>query len=312
MTSVSGIGLGTFPFSNVFTLVSNSDARDIVYTFLKNGGRYIETAPLYQINPLLREILLKVPRDKYYLSSKCVTGVNGKGEKIRSGKYESILAQCDLELKTLGVEYIDLYIIHIPPPDATPEETMSALMHLKEQGKILEIGVSNVSLEQLKNFSTHGLISYIQNRFSLLNRSLSDEMIQFLIKNKISNIPYQVIERGLLTDKIISGLQFREGDLRVSKPEFADDKRSLIATWVSSSLYPIAKELGISIETLSLSWTLQQPFVAVCSVGATSKRQVLENIHAQSVKISPDVIKRIDLAYQDFANTIVRKHLGIG
>jgi methylglyoxal reductase len=312
MTTISGIGLGTFPFSNVFSHVSESDISDIVYTYLENGGRYIETAPLYQINPLLRKILLKIPRHEYYLSSKCVTGIGSNGEKIRSGKYESILAQCDLELKTLGLDHIDLYMIHIPPPDATPEETMSALLHLKEQGKIQEIGVSNVSMAQLKEFLSYGPISYIQNRFSLLNRSLSDEMIRFLIKNKIFNIPYQVIERGLLTNKIISGLQFREGDLRTSKPEFSEDKRTLIASWVSSSLYPIAKELGISIETLALAWALQQPFVAVCSVGATSKTQVLENIRAQTINIHPEAMRRIDSAYQDFANTIVRKQLGIG
>lgn len=312
MAEISGIGLGSFPFSNVFSHVSKDEARDIVYAFLKNGGRYIETAPLYQINPLMKEILSQIPRNKYFLSSKCVTGVDNKGQKVRSGKYDSIIAQCDYELETLGVDYIDLYIMHIPPPDATPEETMSALVHLLAKGKIRSIGVSNVNLAQLKEFASYGPISFIQNRFSVLNRSLSGEMVRYLVDNKIYNIPYQVIERGLLTDKAISGLSFKEGDLRLSKPEFSEDNRLIIINWVSNSLRPIANGLGISIETLVLAWTLHQPFVAVCTVGATSKRQVLENMHAQTIKLSIDTLEKIDSSYRDFANEIVRKKIGVG
>lgn len=311
MTELARIGLGTFPLSNVFSQVDKAEAKAIVHTFLDLGGKYIDTAPLYQLNDFLRSILAGIPRDLYFICDKCVTGVNSEGEKIRSGKYDSILAQCDLELKTLGVDYIDLYMMHIPPSDAPPEETMSALVKLQKEGKIHEIGVSNINLAQLKEFNSFGRISYIQNRFSLLNRSMGAELVQYCKENDIKNIPYQVIERGLLTEKIVSGFSLREGDLRIKKPEFNDSTRLMIGKWVANYLKPLAVEFGVSVENIAIWWALQQPGTALCAIGATSKKQVIENMKAINLSLPVDTLGRIEGSYQILATTSLRTLMGL-
>ncbi len=311
MKKITGIGLGTFPFSNVFTKVDKNEAKEIVNTFLKSGGIYIETAPLYQINDLIREILSDVPREDYYLSTKCVTGVNKNGEKIRSGKYNSIIEQCDLQLRTLNVDYIDLYMMHFPPSDAPAEETMSALVHLQQEGKIREIGTSNLNLEQLREFNSFGKIRYIQNRFSLINRSLNHEMIEYCIKHGIENIPYQVIERGLLTNKSVTGFKFREGDLREKKTEFSESVRPIISRWVCNYLKPIADDFGVSVEVLTIWWTLQQPITSLCVIGVTNRNQMEEIMKATRISPPAGTMERIESAYQILASCAVRRVIGL-
>jgi aryl-alcohol dehydrogenase-like predicted oxidoreductase len=310
MEEPTGVGLGTFPFSNVFSRVDEEEVGRIVGAFLKAGGTYIETAPVYQINDLMRRVLSRVPRSDYYLSTKCVTGVDKNGEKVRSGKYESILNQCDLQLTTLGVDHIDLYMVHIPPPDAPISETMSALNELEAKGKIREIGVSNVSLAQLKEFASFGRVRYIQNRQSIIYRALDPDLVNYCLDNGIRNIPYQVIERGLLTNKGAVGFELREGDLRWKKLEFGDTIRPIIAKWVRDYLKPIASERGISVEVLAVWWALQQPVTGCCAVGATRVEQIQEVMRASQLRLPPDTLPLIESAFQELPTQIVRKLVG--
>lgn len=318
MKKLTSIGLGTFPFSNVFTKVDRDEARKIVKSFIEFGGNYIETAPLYVgVGSLLREILRDVPRDKYYISTKCVTGLDKDGQKVRSGKYQSIINQCSLELETLGVDFIDLYMMHIPPPDALPDETMQALNDLKTKGLIKNIGISNVSLEQLKSFCQYGEIRYVQNRFSLLNQSFTAEFHNYCIEHNINYIPFQVIERGLLTSQV-RNLILSENDLRRQKPEFREEVFLVIRNWVYTHLKPIADEMNISVESLVILWTLQQPQIAVCSIGATKSSQIKENMKALNQPFPKEMLDKVNSAYDHLAKEVkteysksIREFMGI-
>lgn len=143
-----GVGLGTFPFSNVFGLLDEKEAKKITFSFLDKGGTYIQTAPYYKgVDPLMGKILKKVRRDKFLWGTLCVKD----RQSALSGKYSSVIAQCDDFLQKTGFEYIDLYLTSTPEAkDAPFAETIEAMLHLKKQGKVREIGVCNVTLTQLK------------------------------------------------------------------------------------------------------------------------------------------------------------------
>lgn len=308
------VGLGTFPFSNVFSTITKNEIERVIHRFIDLGGFYIESALIYDgVNEMLGEILSRIPRESYYLSTKCVTTVGKNGEKYRTGKYEAIIQQCEEQLKDLGIDYLDLLMMHYPPPDASYEESISALAELRKQGKIRDIGVSNVDISQLKEFNRTNEIQFVQNRFSLIHQTNTDEMNQYCKENNIKYIPYQVIERSQLTNKARVPSNMRDKDLRLNKPEFKESPLFVISKWSETHLIPLAKQFDTSVEALAIWWVLQQPQVQVCVVGATSVDQVASNLDAM-IKILPrEVLEQLDSAYKDleqgikllFGNTVI-------
>lgn len=222
----------------------------------------------------------------------------------KSGKYKDVIAACEGSLKRLQIDYLDLYISHTPDTETPFEETISAMSELKKQGKIREIGVSNVSLEQLKNYNSSGQVKFVENRFSLLNRNFNSEFLSYCKTKGIGIIGFQIIERGLLTDRVLEGISLRDGDLRLKKPEFSQSITQEIGVWVKTSLKPIADELKLPISGLALWWAMQQPSMATCLVGATKEIQLRSTLKALNIKSNPHIVKRIDSEYEKFERKI--------
>lgn len=302
----NGVGLGTFPFANPFGKMGENVATEVLHMFLNSGGKYIDVAPTYaygQVEELLGKELKKYARDDFFINTSC--GYVLKDDKfVVSGKYEDVIADCTASLKRLDVNYIDLYISHIPDVNTPFAETMSALKELKKSGKIKHIGVSNVNLEQLKEYNADGGVEFVQNRFSLLSNSGSEEFRKYLLDNNIGLVAYQVIDRGLLTNKMLSPLVLSESDLRSKKPEFKQEVVQEIAHWITESVYPIAQKYGISITTLAIKWARNQDFVAMCQCGATNPKYIKDFIDVTDVDTPFDFYSEVDAAYD-----ILSKHL---
>jgi aryl-alcohol dehydrogenase-like predicted oxidoreductase len=309
------VGLGTFPLADVFSHISKDGAKKLVAEFINEGGYYIDTAPMYgfgEVEKLLGEVLSSLPREKYYIATKCgYIDVEGKTFKTiqKSGKYDDVIRECDRSLKRLNVDYIDLYFMHSPDPNTPVEETMRALLKLKENKKIKQIGTSNVNLSELKEYNATGEISYIQNRFSLLNRSIDINFEKYLLENNIKLVPYQVIDRGQLTGKVFEGIEkLRDGDLRIGRSDWLPDKLDLIAEWVKSSLSPIAKKLGITLGQLSIAWVLHQKYMGFVIVGNTNPKYTSINLKAGEIKLDANTISEIDTAYNKLETLIQQKY----
>ena len=295
---LDGIGLGTFPFSNVFGLNSEEEANKITHTFLGSGGRYIQTSPYYKgVESLLGKILKNVPRQQYILGTLCVKDRQSK----LSGKYASIIAQCEDSLRYLNMEYIDLYLTSTPEAkDAPFSETIQAMLDLKKQGKIREIGVCNVTLAQLKEYNFNGAVKYVQNRFSIIDQVQDREVRAYCQQKNIGLVPYNVIEWGLLTSKMLGHWTLRENDLRKKVlPVFGDEPVQVLHQWIVHFLQPLAEENHTTIEALAIHWVLSQPAVSVCPVGATKNDQVLASLKALALKGRTDIVKKMDQAYQE-------------
>lgn len=307
------VGLGTFPLAGVFSKVSKKEASEIIRTFLDNGGYYIDTAPLYgfgEIEELLGRVLKKYSRGKYYLATKCgYVDVEGKTFQTvqKSGEYDDVIRECDRSLQRLDLDYIDLYFIHSPDPNTPFNETMRALVKLKAKGKIKEIGVSNVDLEELKEYNKGGKVKYIQNRFSLINRSIDREFKSYLLKNNIKLVPYQLIDRGQLSNKVLGKINLGERDLRKPRSDWQSEQLDTVVAWVKRELRPVAKKLDISIEQLTIAWALHQEFMGFVIVGATNKRQVVKNLQADGIKLSDWALKQIDGSYKKLEEEIKKE-----
>ena len=316
----NAMGLGTFPFAGPFGKMDDENSKEILTAFLKRCGKYVDVAPTYafgKVEEMLGEEFQKYNRNQFFVNTSCGYVRNGDAFVV-SGKYDDVIADCEASLKRLRLDYIDLYISHIPDVNTPFEETVSAMRKLKKDGKIKHIGVSNVTLEQLKEYNFDGDIEFVQNRFSLLNHSINDEFASYLIANNIGLVAYQVLDRGLLTDKMLGEFVVKESDLRKKKPEFNENVVKEISNWVRNSLSKIASKYGISIATLAIKWAQRQPFVAMCQCGATKMEQ-LADFEAAVNKIIPSIFyTEVDLAYNEFEifirekyNQTIRQFMGL-
>ncbi|MCK5272116.1 MAG: aldo/keto reductase, partial [Sedimentisphaerales bacterium] len=206
---------------------------------LDNGVNFIDTAAIYGYGRS-EEIVgraINGRRDKVVLATKCGLRWDLKkgdfyfygteeGISLGPAKYEvykylhpdSIKEEVERSLKRLGTDYIDLYQTHWQESTTPIEDTITALLKLKEQGKIRAIGVSNANIEQLK---AYGNIDTDQERFSMLDRRIEqDGTLTHCRENNIAVLAYSPLVHGLLTGKMTPDRQFKEGDLRRGNPCF--------------------------------------------------------------------------------------------
>ncbi len=312
---VNRVGLGTFPFAGVFNRITKDAATLIVKEFIDKGGYYVDSAPLYgfgEVEAWLGEALKGYPRESYNIATKCgYVDVEGKTFQTvrKSARFHEVIAECEKSLKRLRLSYIDIYWVHSPDPITPFEETIHALLTLKKEGKIREIGVSNVTLGKLREYNKSGDVKYVQNRYSLLNRSILREFQVYMRRNSIQLIPYQVIDRGQLTGKVFEDLgNLHADDLRKGRSDWQPNTLEVVSNWVKSSLFPIADRLGITIGQLSIAWALSKTFVDFVIVGMTNPKYVEVNLKANSIELTKETIKDIDEKYRELEAAIQLKY----
>ncbi|HSX15396.1 MAG TPA: aldo/keto reductase [Candidatus Saccharimonadales bacterium] len=298
-----GIGLGTFPFSNVFGKVSAQEAGVITQKYLVSGGEYIQTSPYYDgVEPLLGDILGEVPRNSYKIATLCVKDKNSQ----LAGNYDAVITQCDESLSRLRLDYVDLLMTSTPEAtDAPFSEAIRAMQTLKQQGKVKAIGVCNVTLDQLKEYNATGDVEYVQNRLSLIDQDADRDVRAYCVEKGIGLIPYNVIEWGLLTNKMLGTWELRKGDLRTKVlPVFDEKQKTMLHEWVVAELKPIADAHQTSIEALAIAWALQQPGVVTCPVGATNETQIASSLQAEQLIGKAEMLDALNAAYETLAKTV--------
>lgn len=299
------IGLGTFPFSGVFSPLTQIEAENIVKEFLNLGGHYIETAPIYPRNNVnMKQLIEKFNRDDLLIGTKCVLYLDSEGNTLSSGKPESIRKQCLEEMNRLGVDYLDLLEAHVTATDVEPKVVAEVLNELKKEGKVRYIGASNASPSDIISYVSGGGVDFIQNRYSIIHRNPTESITDLCIKNNIKFNPYQVIERGQLIDTTDSAGDWREGDLRSKKAEYVGDVYERVHTWAINILGKIAKESGMTLEDLSIRWIFSKPQITVPVIGATKIWQVKNNMRAGTESLPLDVLDAVDKAYLSFKKEI--------
>jgi aryl-alcohol dehydrogenase-like predicted oxidoreductase len=212
-------------------------------------------------------------------------------------KYDQVIEACDRSLKNLKTDYIDLYQIHWPSGafnnEVVPiEETMSALNHLKEQGKIRAIGVSNFSRAQLEEAGRYGRIDSLQPPYSLFWRWVEQDAMPYCVENKISILAYSSLAQGLLTGKFERGHKFDPADNRAKNKLFQGENYER-AQQALDKLRPIAERHQCTLAQLALAWLIAQPQTNAIA-GARNAEQAVGNAKAGDVNLSTDELKEID------------------
>ncbi len=214
------------------------------------------------------------------------------------GSRKYLLASLDQSLQRMGLDYVDIFYSHRADPDTPLEETMGALDTAVRQGKALYAGVSSYSPERteraveiLRGLGTP--LTIHQPSYSMLNRWIENGLLDVLSERGVGCIVFTPLAQGMLTDRYLDGIP--EGS-RAAR----DD--SLDPAWLNEenlgrirALNEVASDRGQSLAQLALAWTLRDPRVTSTLVGASSVRQLEQNIAAlDSLEISSDELAAID------------------
>ncbi len=301
---ISPVLLGTWAIGGVMWGGTNEkDSIEAIQTSLDNGVTTIDTAAVYGfgVSEELVGKALKGRRDKAIIATKCgMRWLNNENPIVvkKNSKPESLYYECEESLRRLQTDRIDLYQIHWPDPDIPIEESWEAMATLKKQGKVRAIGVSNYNLEQLKQAHVLHPVDSIQLPYSLIRRSIEQDIIPFCQKNKIAVLAYSPLERGILTGKVLPDRQFPKEDHRSSYDLFSLENRKCIMRALEQ-VAPIAKTHDATLAQLIIACTTSIPGITGVLAGARNKMQALENAKSLKLQLS---LKEQQLIIKSFEN----------
>jgi methylglyoxal reductase len=195
-------------------------------------------------------------------------------------------------LRRLETDYIDLYQTHWQDSTTPIEETMGTLLHLKKQGKIRAIGVSNCTVDQVRQYRSIGPVDAAQERYSMLHREMEGEYLPYCARNHIAVLAYSPLANGLLTGKIDAEHVFPKDDLRSHNPMFSRESRIRVGEMLDR-VRPIARKYSFTDGQLATAWALAQPGITHALVGARDESQAAENAAAGSVLLAAADVKQI-------------------
>ncbi|GAX00736.1 aldo/keto reductase [Secundilactobacillus silagei] len=297
------LGLGTNAVGgyNLFPNLNDDDGLNIVKTGIENGITLLDTAYVYGLGhseELVGQAIKDFDRHKLVIATKGAQDMS-TGEEVVRNDPKFITQQVENSLKRLGTDYIDIYYLHFPDKDTPKAEAVGALERLREQGKIRAIGVSNFSLDQIKEANADGYVDVVEDQFSLVHQDLGAETLPYLKQNNISFVPYFPLASGLLTGKYQHDVSFPKDDIRSGMPIFQEPLYSQILKAVDT-VRPIAEAHDATVAQTVLAWYIKNPLISVVIPGAKKPDQVVANAKAMTVELTDKEFKQIDDAFETF------------
>lgn len=287
--SVSAIALGCWPISGMTSLgVTPEDSRATIRGAVEAGVNFFDTAYAYgedgESERLLADVLAAQRRD-YVLASKAGLHWGPDGQRAFDATPARLMHECETSLQRLRTDYLDLLYLHAPDPNCSVTESAGAFRRLQQQGKTRTVGVSNVSVDQLKQFHAECPVVAVQPAYNMLMRQIEQDLVPFCRAEGIAIVPYWPLMKGLLAGKLARDHVFQQGDGRPKYPMFQGEEWKKNQDLIDA-LRPIAADVGCTVAQLVIRWTIDQPGITSALCGAKRAEQILETAHAAAVKLS--------------------------
>ncbi|MBQ6323127.1 MAG: aldo/keto reductase [Lachnospiraceae bacterium] len=301
---VSAMTLGTWGMGGVgWDVYDDAVKADAIRAAYEEGINFIDTAPAYNggaaerfLGKTLKEMGI---RKEMQISTKCGNIFTDGKVYVRDSRYDTIIRQCEESLVNLQTDYIDLMLIHWPDPSTPFEETMDALQRLKKEGKILHIGVSNFSIEQMKELGQYGEVEAFQPQYSMVYRNVED-IIRWAAGENMGIMTYGSLGGGILTGRYRTPVTYPETDSRnrfykhFQEPHFSKVLRLLETMDEVSS-----RNNSLPLSQIALNWSYSQPFVSTCIVGAQKRERVVENARSFDYELPADDLALLNKAVDE-------------
>ncbi|HGZ8260588.1 TPA: aldo/keto reductase [Staphylococcus aureus] len=289
------IALGTNAVGghNLYPNLDKEQGKDVVRQAINHGINLLDTAYIYgpeRSEELVGEVVKEYPREQIKIATKGSHEFDENQEVHQNNQPEYLKQQVENSLKRLQTDYIDLYYIHFPDDNTPKDQAVAALQELKEQGKIKAIGVSNFTLDQLKEANKDGYVDVVQLEYNLLHRE-NEAVLQYCVDHLITFIPYFPLASGILAGKYDENTKF--SDHRTTRRDFIPGVFEENVRRVKA-LESLAAAHQTSIANIVLAFYLTRPAIDVIIPGAKRAEQVIENIKAADIVLSDDEIQYID------------------
>ncbi|MGH3520191.1 MAG: aldo/keto reductase family protein [Haloechinothrix sp.] len=308
----SGLSVSEISYGNWIThgsQVAEDQAQACINAALDAGITTFDTADVYAntaAESVLGRGLAGQRRESLEIFTKVFwpTGPGGRNDKGLGRKH--IMESAHASLKRLRTDYIDLYQAHRFDRTVPLEETILAFADLVRQGKVLYIGVSEWTAQEITRgaaIARELKVPFISNQpqYNMLWRVIESQVVPASEREGLSQIVWSPIAQGVLTGK------YRPGQPLPSGSRATDDKggANFVKRYLNDDvlervqrLQPLAGATGLSLAQLAVAWVLQNANVASAIIGASRPEQVPENVKAAGVKLDADLLTEIDVVLE--------------
>lgn len=292
---------GTTEFFKSWGSTDVKEASRLIDICMESGINFFDTADVYS-SGVSEEILgkaLSAKRQDALISTKTTFPMGAGVNDVGSSRYHIIRA-CEASLKRLGTDYIDVYFMHGFDSRTPVEETLSALDHLIQSGKVRYIGCSNFSgwhlMKSLSISEKFNLERYVvyQGYYSLIGRDYEWELMPLGIDQKVGLMVWSPLGWGRLTGKIRRGQPLPEGRIKAGGAPGGPDVSDEYLFNVIDIMDEIVQETGKSITEIALNWLLHKPTVCNIVIGARNEKQLRQNLGAVDWHLTKEQITRLD------------------
>ena len=280
---ITRVGLGTWAIGGsgwAFAWGPQDDTASVaaIHKALDVGINWIDTAAVYGIGHSEEIVGRAVAgrRDKVIIATKCgrilEPGSDTPTSRLRA---ESVRVELEASLRRLRTDYIDLYQIHWPQPEADIEEGWTEIARQVKAGKVRYAGVSNFSVEQIKRLQKIHPVASLQPPYSMLRREAETQLLPFCGAHGIGVVVYSPMQAGLLAGTFTRerAANLPDDDWRKRSSHFQEPALNANLKLVES-LKVIAKKKKRGVAELAIAWVLRRPEVTAAIVGGRGPEQV--------------------------------------
>ncbi|MEN9964052.1 MAG: hypothetical protein RL582_1147 [Bacteroidota bacterium] len=309
----SGLQVSTLSFGSWVSFskqINDKTADELMGIAYDNGINFFDNAEIYALGEsekMMGRVIKKKKWDRtsFLVSSKVFWGWRGTGNKPNQTglSRKHVIEACDEALQRLQVEYLDMYFCHRPDKNTPILETVWAMNHLIQQGKVLYWGTSEWSaveiMEAHRVAAEYRLIgpTMEQPQYNLFEREKIEKDYLDVFRNVgLGTTIWSPMASGLLTGKYNDGIPKNsrfalQGFDWLKERWMLEDNMKKV-----KKLAELSNKMGVSLATLSIAWCIHNPNVSTAILGATKKQQLIENLKSLEVvkMLTPEIMEKID------------------
>ena len=303
---VGVIGLGCMGMTFAYDMAAARDEAtsvSVIHQALDLGCTLIDTADVYgpyTNEQLVGRALAGARREQAVLATKVGLYVSDPtGGPLNSpvisndGRPEHVREAIDASLTRLGVEYVDLYQLHRVDPNVPVEETWGAMAEQVGAGKVRHLGMSEVTVEQIRRAQAVHPVTTVQSEFSLWTRDIQAEVLPYCVEQGIGVLPFSPLGRGFLAGGLRSYDELPENDFRRRNPRFQEEAlRQNLA--LADRVREIADRVGASPAQVALAWIVAQGPHVVPIPGTKTPKYLADNAGAGDLRLSDADLADLD------------------
>jgi aryl-alcohol dehydrogenase-like predicted oxidoreductase len=295
---VSAIGLGCMSMSGTYGKSDDAASIAVIHRALDLGVTLLDSSDMYGWghNEELLGRALAGRREGVVVATKFgqVRSPEGGGNLV-DGRPAHVRAACEASLKRLGTDTIDLYYQHRVDPKVPIEETVGAMTRLREEGKILALGLCEAAPTTIRRAHAVQPLAALQMEYSLLYRQPAEDVLAVCRELGIAFVAYSPLGRSLLAGGVERPEDIPADDRRRQHPRFQGPNLVHNARLVRR-LGEIARAKGATPAQLALAWLLARGRDVVPIPGTKRLDRLEENVGALHVRLDADDLRRIDEA----------------